>query len=90
MTTEPKIYVACLAAYNNAYLHGKWIDLTQELEDVWTEINTMLKSSPIPEAEEYAIHGATRSRIQRAGILPPSNLLGGSQPRSACRVIGRF
>ena len=55
MTTEPKIYVACLAAYNNGHLHGKWIDLTQDLDVVWNEINTMLKASPIPEAEEYAI-----------------------------------
>ncbi len=56
MKTEPKIYVACLAAYNNGYLHGQWIDLRQDLDAVWTEIHAMLKASPIPEAEEYAIH----------------------------------
>ena len=56
MTDEPKIYVACLAAYNNGYLHGKWIDLTQELEDVWSEIHAMLKASPISDAEEWAVH----------------------------------
>lgn len=56
MTTEPRIYVACLAAYNNGCLHGKWIGLDQDLEAVWAEINAMLKSSPIPDAEEYAIH----------------------------------
>lgn len=22
----PRIYVACLAAYNNGHLHGRWID----------------------------------------------------------------
>jgi Antirestriction protein (ArdA) len=26
---EYRIYVACLAAYNNGYLHGKWIDATR-------------------------------------------------------------
>ena len=56
MTTEPQIYVACLAAYNNGILHGKWIDLTQDLDSVWDEIKAMLKSSPIPDSEEYAIH----------------------------------
>ncbi|WP_197724637.1 antirestriction protein ArdA [Sphingobium amiense] len=24
--TTPRIYVACLAAYNNGYLHGEWIN----------------------------------------------------------------
>ena len=28
---NPSIYVADLAAYNNGYLHGVWIDATQEL-----------------------------------------------------------
>ena len=27
---EPRIYVACLAAYNNGHLHGAWIDAAQE------------------------------------------------------------
>ena len=25
---QPRIYVACLAAYNNGCLHGRWIDAT--------------------------------------------------------------
>jgi antirestriction protein len=54
--TTPRIYVADLAAYNNAILHGRWIDATQELDAIWTEINAMLKDSPIPGAEEFAIH----------------------------------
>ena len=85
MSEDIRIYVADLAAYNNGILHGVWIDVTQELDDIWDQVNKMLKASPIDEvAEEYAIHGATRSRIQRVGVLPPSNLLDGSQPRSAC------
>lgn len=24
--TKPRIYAACLAAYNSGYLHGAWID----------------------------------------------------------------
>lgn len=35
----PKIYVACLSAYNNGYLHGLWIDATQEAEDIEDDIN---------------------------------------------------
>tara|TARA_B100001939_G_C16943489_1_gene619247 strand:- start:559 stop:1077 length:519 start_codon:yes stop_codon:yes gene_type:complete len=55
-TSEIRIYVACLAAYNNGILHGRWIDATQEAEDIWAEIREMLRSSPIEEAEEWAIH----------------------------------
>ncbi|WP_421950820.1 antirestriction protein ArdA [Pelagibacterium sp.] len=54
--TGPRIYVACLAAYNNGYLHGRWIDADQEPEAIQAEISAMLNASPIPGAEEWAIH----------------------------------
>jgi antirestriction protein len=72
LNTEPKIYVACLAAYNSGHLHGRWIDMLQPLDKVREEIQAMLKASPViaatdrvaalldgvpePTAEEYAIH----------------------------------
>jgi len=57
MSDDIRIYVADLAAYNNGYLHGVWIDATQEIDDIWEQINKMLKASPIDEvAEEFAIH----------------------------------
>lgn len=55
-STGPRIYVACLAAYNNGYLHGHWIDADQGEAAIWSEIAAMLKTSPIPGAEEWAIH----------------------------------
>ncbi|MBZ0296849.1 MAG: antirestriction protein ArdA [Anaerolineae bacterium] len=54
--TTPRIYVACLAAYNNGKLHGAWIDATQEPDAIWEEVQAMLKASPKPGAEEWAIH----------------------------------
>ena len=54
--SEIKIYVACLAAYNNAQLYGAWIDATQEPDDIMGEVQAMLKKSPQPDAEEWAIH----------------------------------
>ena len=54
--TVPKIYVACLAAYNNGYLHGRWIDVDKDVEAINREIFEMLAESPIPNAEEHAIH----------------------------------
>jgi len=56
MTTEPRIYVADLAAYNSGYLHGVWIDAVQDVDDIQEQINVMLAASPVPDAEEYAIH----------------------------------
>jgi antirestriction protein len=53
---EPRIYVACLAAYNNGWLHGAWIAVGDDADDVRTTISTMLKASPVAGAEEYAIH----------------------------------
>lgn len=58
---KPSVYVACLAAYNNGWLHGKWIDAAQDYEDFRTEIDEMLKDSPVTKeygeiAEEWAIH----------------------------------
>lgn len=59
MTTEPRIYVADLAAYNSGYLHGVWIDATLDASDIQDQVNAMLEQSPVGDAEEYAIHGMT-------------------------------
>ena len=55
-TLNPRIYVACLAAYNSGYLHGKWIDADQDADDIMGDIMAMLESSPIENAEAWAIH----------------------------------
>lgn len=52
----PQIYVACLASYNNGFLHGKWIEANQSESEIIEEIQTMLEESPEEEAEEWAIH----------------------------------
>lgn len=54
--TTPKIYVACLAAYNNGKLHGVWIEANQPAEAIRDAIRAMLKKSPERDAEEWAIH----------------------------------
>jgi len=51
-----RIYVACLAAYNNGQLHGTWIEVTDE-DTIWQAVQAMLAASPIEkDAEEWAIH----------------------------------
>ena len=56
-TPDPiRIYVACLAAYNNGQLHGEWINVT-DVASIWEAVQAMLFASPIEEdAEEWAIH----------------------------------
>ncbi len=55
-TTTPRIYVACLAAYNSGRLHGCWIDADQPAEGIYEEAQAMLAASPEHGAEEWAIH----------------------------------
>jgi antirestriction protein len=52
----PRIYVACLSSYVNGKLYGTWIDCDQDVDDIWTQINEMLATSPESDAEEWAIH----------------------------------
>ena len=54
-TERPRIYAACLAAYNNGCLHGRWIDATTP-DEIRDEVRAMLVESPEPDAEEWAIH----------------------------------
>ena len=51
----PRIYVACLAAYNNGILFGEWIPADQTETDIRKNIQTMLSASPIKDAKEWPI-----------------------------------
>ncbi|MHB9149800.1 MAG: antirestriction protein ArdA [Thermoleophilia bacterium] len=53
---QPRIYVASLADYNAGRLFGVHIDATQTAEEIERDIQEMLRRSPIPGAEEWAIH----------------------------------
>lgn len=52
---SPRIYVACLAAYNAGQLHGAWIDVEDE-ETAAEATKAMLNASPVVGAEEFAIY----------------------------------
>ena len=56
MADTPRIYVACLAAYNGGRLHGEWIDADQSADEIHESIKQMLSRSPEPSAEEWAVH----------------------------------
>ncbi|MEM6898159.1 MAG: antirestriction protein ArdA [Pseudomonadota bacterium] len=52
---RPRIYVACLAAYNAGFLHGEWINVTTP-EEILAAVKTMLRASPMRNSDEWAIH----------------------------------
>jgi hypothetical protein len=56
MNSEAKIYVADLAAYNSGILNGVWIEDLVDLDLINEKVSAMLASSPVANAEEYAIH----------------------------------
>lgn len=50
---NPRVFVTCLAAYNNGTLHGEWVDVTSEPDDLREAIQRVLRTSPEPGAEEW-------------------------------------
>lgn len=54
--SHPRIYVRCLASYHQGDLHGRWVDASQDIETLRGEVQAILAASPVPEADEYAIH----------------------------------
>lgn len=65
---QPRFYAACLASYNNGVLYGKWIEATNDADEMMLEISEMLRGSKfpnvlvehegkkVPSAEEWAMH----------------------------------
>lgn len=54
--TRRRVYIACLTSYNAGLLHGGWIDAARDPDAILIDIEHMLAGSPIPLAEEWAIH----------------------------------
>lgn len=52
----PRIYVASLSDYNEGRLHGVWVEAACSPEELFEAIEAMLRASPTPGAEEWAIH----------------------------------
>ncbi len=52
---RPKVWIASLSDYNAGHLHGAWADADQEPDGLWNDIAEVLRSSPTPGAEEWAI-----------------------------------
>lgn len=51
-----RLYIACLAAYNSGILHGEWVEVSGDVDELRGEIARILKESPEENAEEWGIH----------------------------------
>lgn len=56
-TTEvtPKVWIGCLAAYNEGHLHGEWVDADDGAEALWEAKDRIIESSPALLPEEWFI-----------------------------------
>jgi antirestriction protein len=43
-----KIYIACLASYNNGTMHGEWIDASSDTDEMQEHVDRILRASPYP------------------------------------------
>lgn len=77
--SDHRIYVACLASYNNGTLHGAWINASADVDDMQPAVDAMLRASKfpnvtvvhegntVPSAEEYAIRDVDGPWLQGIG-----------------------
>lgn len=61
-----RIYVADLGAYNAGFLHGTWIDASEDLHAMQEAINAMLAESPEPNVTRAKYHCAHCERTYYA------------------------
>ena len=66
MSEEIRIYVACLAAYNNGKLHGVWIDATDDIDDIQDQINDMLGSGQYMIMRVMVLIACQSMKVSRA------------------------
>ena len=52
----PRIYVASLADYVDGRLHGSWLEVSGDTDELAEGVAAMLAGSRLPGAEEWAIH----------------------------------
>ena len=52
---QPQVWAGALAAYNNGDLHGAWIDVTSDLDEVMAAVQEVLSTSPVKGEEEWDV-----------------------------------
>lgn len=57
-SSEPMIWVDCLAAYNQGRLFGAWMSASRDVDEILEDIQIMLSYSPVDDAGEWQINDA--------------------------------
>lgn len=52
---RPRVWIVSLADYNAGRLHGAWVDVAVEDDELVTAAERIIATSPDPSAEEWAI-----------------------------------
>lgn len=52
---QPRIFVCCVEAYKSGDTHGIWIDASQSLNTIQLEIESLIATSPAPNAKDWVI-----------------------------------
>lgn len=71
-TDTLQVWIADLAAYNNGKLHGRWVDAL-DADEMYEAAKEIIKTSPEPFAEEWAIHdynGFPHAVVSELGEYP--------------------
>lgn len=70
-----RVYVACLASYNNGVLYGEWIDVSDDVEEMQEEINEILRRSPYPNIlrQEFGCDDCGETWQVQVGICTPTS-----------------
>lgn len=55
LTLHPRVWIGCLAAYNDGTLHGEWVEAAVSDEELVEAARRIVAYSPEPDAEEWAI-----------------------------------
>jgi antirestriction protein len=72
-----RMWIGCLASYNNGRLIGEWSDVSTDSDENAAEIARVLKASPVPGAEEAFIadYEAPRALADLLGEYPGAEAL---------------
>jgi antirestriction protein len=65
---SPSIYVSVLSDYNSSYLHGKWIDATLSVDEIWQDINKLYISSKFPNVTATVCNDCDHIRLYEYDI----------------------
>jgi len=60
---QKQFYVTCLSSYSTGVPYGAWIDLADK-ETMLADIDTMLKASPMEDAEEWRIVDTNGTKLE--------------------------